>query len=593
MNHKDVRERLVEMSRRRERLKKSKGIEEQKDIIEPGMTVEATGGDLGEEDVSKPKVTSVTRDEQGRVEGVTVQKGLLFKKELEIPADRIQEVDASKPDGEVKVDASTREIEGLRTVGREELVGEKEFAEEEREGLLDEVQEAIPTAEGLSEREEEAEAFREASPEEQRKELEKLQEEVLEQPDKKKAFSWLYLFGPGLLGGMAGNDSSAVAAYSIDGAQNGFGHLWLLLLATPLYQSVMFACAKLGRITQKGFAQILRDHYNPWLAGIASLTLIIANLALISADLVAIGSGLQLIFHIDWEWFVVPVALLIWYLTVFRNFESFKKIFILMSLAFVVYLVTAVLAKPDWAAVAFNTFVPHVNLDFASISSAVALLGATISPYNIFWQVQGEKEEIRPGNTKQQLRLASIDIGTGVISGNLIAYAIILSTAATLYTQHKSIATATDAAQALRPVLGPYATYLFAIGLIGAGIVAIPILLASTSYAVAGTFGWPSGLSKKPWQSEGFYLILTCALLVSLVAALLRLNPIALLFWANVVSGVLAPVLVFLLLIAANNKKIMGRQRLGPLVNTFLVITLVVEVVTTVLLFYGLLTGQG
>lgn len=159
--------------------------------------------------------------------------------------------------------------------------------------------------------------------------------------------------------------------------------------------------------------------------------------------------------------------------------------------------------------------------------------------------------------------------------------------------QDYSIATATDAAQALRPVLGPFATYLFAIGLIGAGVVAIPILLASTSYAVAGTFGWPSGLSKKPWQSEGFYLILTLALLASLAAALLRLNPIALLFWANVLSGILAPLLVFLLLLIANNKKIMGRQRLGLLTNTFLVLTLVVEVVTTVLLFYSLATGQG
>ena len=561
-------------------------LEEQKNAIEPGMSVEASGGDLGEEDVSKPKVADVVRDAQGEVEEIIVQKGLLFKKELEIPADRIQEVKGDGVHGVVKVDASEREIEGLTAIGREQLVEEKEFEEQERRNPLDAVEEAIPTAEGLRQREQEAEAFREASPEQQ-------QEEVRRQLPKNKRFAWLSFFGPGLLGGMAGNDSSAVAAYAIDGAQNGFGHLWLLLLATPLYQAVMFTCAKLGRVTQKGFAQVIREFYSPWLAGIASLTLIIANVALIAADLVAIGSGLQLIFHIDWAWFVVPVALLLWYITVFRNFESFKQIFIIMSLVFVVYLVTAVLSKPDWSAVAFNTFVPHINLDFASVSSAVALLGATISPYNIFWQVQGEKEEIRPGNTKQQLRLASFDIGTGVVSGNLIAYAIIVSTAATLYVRHKSIVTAADAAQALSPVLGPFATYLFAIGLIGAGVVAIPVLLASTSYAVAGTFGWPSGLSKKPWQSEGFYLILTLALLASLVAALLRLDPISLLFWANVLSGVLAPVLVFFLFLIVNNKKIMGNQRLSLFTNVFLVLTLLVEVVTTALLFYGLATGQG
>src|SRR5205085_3862293 len=181
-----------------------------------------------------------------------------------------------------------------------------------------------------------------------------------------------------------------------------------------------------------------------------------------------------------------------------------------------------------------NTFVPQVSLGFAGISSAVALLGATISPYNMFWQVQDEKEEARAGTTKQKVRGAALYIAIGVISGNLAAYFIIVCTSATLFTHHRSINTAADAARSLEPLLGPFAAYLFAIGLIGAGLIAIPVLLASTSYAVAGTFGWPAGLSKKPWQNEGFYLILTAALVVSLVVALLGFNPIRLLFWANV-----------------------------------------------------------
>ena len=392
---------------------------------------------------------------------------------------------------------------------------------------------------------------------------------------------------------MAGNDASAVATYAIDGATTGYGHLWLLLLSTPLYQAVQYACAKVGRITQKGLADILREHYSSWVAIPASLILLVANIALIAADLVAIGSGLELITGFSWIWFVIPVGVILWYLTIYRSFETIKKIFIIMSLAFVTYFITAIFSHPNWGEVLINTFVPHLDFSFITISTAVALLGATISPYNMFWQVQGEKEEQRAGSTKQKMRGAALDIAIGVISGNLIAYFIIISTASTLFTHHQSITTAADAARALEPLLGPFAKYLFAIGLIGAGLVAIPVLLASTSYAVAGTFGWPAGLSKKPWQNEGFYLILTGALVLSLVLALLRLDPIKLIFEANVLSGVLAPILVIYLIVIGNNRKIMHKQRLGFLTNIGLVVTALVMFAAAILLFYGLATGQG
>jgi NRAMP (natural resistance-associated macrophage protein)-like metal ion transporter len=392
---------------------------------------------------------------------------------------------------------------------------------------------------------------------------------------------------------MAGNDASAVGAYSVDGATNGYGHLWLLLLSTPLYQSVQFACARLGRATQKGLAEILREHYSRKVAIPASLILIIANLALIAADLVAVGSGIELITGISWVWFVVPVGVILWYLTVYRSFESIKKIFIVMSLAFVTYFITAIFSHANWGAVLVSTFVPHVSLSFASISSAVALLGATISPYTMFWQVQGEKEEKRRGTAKQKIHGAALDIAIGVISGNLISYFIIVCTAATLFTHHQNIATAADAARSLEPLLGPYAKYLFAIGFIGAGLVAIPVLLASTSYAVAGTIGWPAGLAKKPWQNEGFYLILSAALLISLVIALLRFNPISLLFWANVLSGVLSPVLIVYLIVLGNNRKIMRNEPFSLITNIGLVLAALVMFAAAVLLFYGLATGQG
>ena len=565
-----------------------------KQDIEPGMTVETTEGDLGEADISKPKVKEIVEDEKGKVEKLVVSKGVVFQKKLDIPADRVQsverepEVDGSA--GKVIVAATEEETESLTAVGEE--------------GLLDLVEQEIPTAEGLREREEsnvargrksKREKFKRAEPVKQptqRAQVTAGADKQEEAPPEKKNFL-RHVLGPGFLGGMAGNDASAVTSYSVDGATTGYGHLWLLLLSTPLYQSVQFTCAKIGRVTQMGLVEILREHSSRWVAIPAALILILANIALIAADLVAVGSGLALITGLAWFWFVVPVAIILWYLTVYRSFETIKHIFIVMSLVFVTYIITAIFSGANWQAVLFHTFVPQVGLSFASISSAVALLGATISPYTMFWQAQGEKEEARAGTTKQKVRGAALDIAIGVVSGNLVSFFIIVCTGATLFTHHQNINTALDAARALSPLVGPYAKYLFAVGLIGAGLVAIPVLIASTSYGVAGTFGWPAGLSKKPWQSEGFYLILTVAMLISLVVALLRFDPIQLMFWANVLNGVLSPVLVIYLLFVGNNRKIMRNRRMSWITNTGLVLTAIVMFAAAALLFYALATGQG
>ncbi len=549
--------------------------DEQEQLIEVGMVVEATEGDLGEEDLTKPKVSKIIQDEQGNLEKVVVTKGVIFQKQIEIPAERIQSIDPelNDPDsaGKIVVKAEEAETEALGAIGLEAL------GEVDTSGPIEQMQEAMPTAEGMRRREE----------------ANQLSKDNPNLTPTKGKRSFLGQLGPGFLAGMAGNDSSAVTTYSVDGAKNGYGHLWLLLLATPLLQSVQYACAKIGRISQNGLAEILREHYGYWVALLASLVLIAANVAMIAADLVAVGSGLELITGLNWVWFVIPVALLLWYITVYQNFESIKKIFLIMSLAFITYLITGVLSGADWGQAITNTFIPHLDFGFASISSAVALLGATISPYTMFWQVQGEKEEQRDGSTKQQVKMAAIDIATGVGSGNLIAYFIIICTSATIFTHHQDIQTASDAARALEPLLGSFAKYLFAIGLIGAGLIAIPVLLASTSYAVSGTFGWPSSLSKKPWQNEGFYLILTIALIASIGLALAGIEPIQLMFWANVLAGILAPILVVIIFFVGTNRKIMGKHGLGWITKTGLIITALLMFTATGLLFYGLLTGQG
>ena len=417
---------------------------------------------------------------------------------------------------------------------------------------------------------------------------------LVEQPaPRSKLHQLLHGVGPGFLSGMAGNDATAMTTYAIDGATAGYGHLWLMLLATPMYQAVQFACGKIGRITQKGLADILREYYGRWVALLAVLILAIANVALSAGDLVAIGSGLEIITGLSWAWFVIPVAALLWCLTVYHSFESILKLFSILSLAFVTYLITALFSDPNWGVVLLRTFVPQVSFDFSSLSAAVALLGATISPYSMFWQAHGEKEQPRLGSLTQQVRSVAFDVASGVISGNLVAYFVIVTTAATLFTHHQSINTAADAAQALEPLLGPFTKYLFAIGLIGAGCIALPVLLASTSSAVAGAFGWPSGLSQKPWQCKEFYLILTGTLIVGLVVALLHFNPIQLIFGANVLVGVLAPILVMYVMMVGNYRIIMQNEPLGLVTNLFLVGTVVALVAADLLFFYGVVTGQG
>jgi hypothetical protein len=391
--------------------------------IEPGMVVEATEGDLGETDVSKPKVADVVEDHNGNVEKVVVTKGVAFKKKIEIPARRIQSVaPPSQNDtapGKVTINVDQGETASLTSAGEESLAPEKQ------DSWLDTLEQEIPTAEGMRELEystDVTDAQQSQNPKVKKREA----AEVATPGDEgkpnasKETRSLLQVLGPGFLSGMAGNDSSAVTAYAVDGATTGYGHLWLMLLSTPLYQSIQYACAKIGRVTQKGLSELLREHYSAWVAFPASLILIIANIALIAADLVAISSGLELITGLKWFWFVVPIAAILWYLTVYRSFETIKKIFIVMSLAFVTYIITAIFSRADWQAVLVHTFVPQIGFDFATISSAVALLGATFSPYSMFWQAQAEKEESRAGSQRQQLRGAAFDVALGVVGGNLV-----------------------------------------------------------------------------------------------------------------------------------------------------------------------------
>jgi Mn2+/Fe2+ NRAMP family transporter len=403
----------------------------------------------------------------------------------------------------------------------------------------------------------------------------------------------LCVLGSGFLADLAGKDPLVGTRNAVNRAIACYKRLWLIVLSKPLYQAIQSTCAKIGRAAQSGSSALLRIHYGFWVALFAALILIITNVVLIAADLVAIDSGMALLTGLSWAWFSLPVAIGFWYISVFRSFEAFRKIFMVLSLVFVTYLVAAISSRAGWMGALQRVFIPPARFDLTGLSIALALLGAIFAPYSLFWLIQTEKEQKRPESWRQQLRLMALDVTSGSVGGNVIAYVIVICTSATIFAHHGQIATVADAAHSLEPLVGPAARYLFAVGLIGAGIVSIPVLLASTSYAVSGSSGWPIGLSKQSWRHEGFSRILAGAFVVSLLLAFLRFDPLRLIFWANVLTGVLAPVLIVYLLIFGKTRKIMGNQRVGRLTNLGLLLAMLVMLTTALLLFSGLVARPG
>ncbi|HXR66777.1 MAG TPA: divalent metal cation transporter, partial [Ktedonobacteraceae bacterium] len=403
----------------------------------------------------------------------------------------------------------------------------------------------------------------------------------------------LSVLSSGFLAHLVGKDPLARTTDAIDRASACYKRLRSIVLSMPLYQAIQSASATIGRAAQSGSTTLLRINYSYWVAFFAALMLIITNVVLIAADLVAIDSGIALLTGLPWLWFALPVAIVFWYISVFRSFEVFRKIFMVLSLVFVTYLIAAISSRANWMDALQRVFVPPARFDLTGLSIAIALLGAIFAPYALFWLIQTEKEQKRPESWKQQLRLTVLDVASGSVGGTVIAYTIIICISATIFARHSQIATVANVAQSLEPLVGPAARYLFAVGLIGAGIVSIPVLLASISYAVSGPSGWPIGLSERSWRHTGFSRILTGALVVSLLLAFLRFDPLRLIFWENVLTGVLAPVLLVYLLLFGKMRKSIGNRRVGQFTNPGLLVVALVMLVAALLLFSGLAVRPG
>lgn len=386
--------------------------------------------------------------------------------------------------------------------------------------------------------------------------------------------------GPGLITGASDDDPSGIGTYSQAGAALGYATLWTAIVTLPLMVVVQHICAKIGMVSGRGLAGVLNRYYSKKLLYPVVIGLVIANTINAGADIAAISAAINMFVPIPISVMVIPIAVAIVVLQIWGSYRLIMKIFKWLTLSLFAYVIAAFLAKPDWWEVAKATFVPQISFTSEYITTIVAILGTTISPYLFFWEASEEVEEEksegrtklseRKGATDIEIKKEKIDTIVGMLFCNVVFYFVILAAGATLHVSGKTdIQSATDAAQALRPLAGNFATVLFGIGLIGAGLLAVPVLTGSAAYAVAETFGWPSGLDEKPRHAKKFYGVIAASTIIGVLIDFVGINPISALFWTAVINGVVAPPLLVVVMLVANNKKVMGKRTNGLFTNIF------------------------
>ena len=402
---------------------------------------------------------------------------------------------------------------------------------------------------------------------------------TVEEARRKGVVGWLQVLGPGLITGASDDDPSGIGTYSQVGSQFGYGLLWTALFTFPLMSAVQELCARIALQTGVGLGVSLRRKFPSWLVGIAILGLLGANTFNIGADLGAVAAGGSLLSRgiIPPLWPVIPIALLVIGMELFATYAAIFKIFKWLTLALFAYVIAAFFAHPQLLEVGRATFIPHIEFSKDFAMALVAVLGTTISPYLFFWQASSEVDEIaaaremnplvhRRGVTAAELRAARVDIVVGMAFSNLVMYFIILTSAAVLHAHGKTdIETANQAAAALAPLAGPLAFVVFSVGMIGTGLLAIPILAGSAGYALKEFLGICGDLASKPRHRPTFYLILATATIAGVLMNFLHLDPIHALFVTAVINGMVAPPLLLLIVWLGTDRTIMKRRVSGRL----------------------------
>lgn len=396
-----------------------------------------------------------------------------------------------------------------------------------------------------------------------------------------KSKNYWHMLGPGLTTGASDDDPSGIATYSQTGAQYGFQLLWISVVTLPLMAVVQEMCARIGLVTGRGLAGTIRLHFPKKLLILCTLLLFAANVFNIGADLGAMAKGMQLLFpQLDFGLLVIGFAVVSMCLQIFTPYAKYARYLKWLALVLLAYIASAILAHLNWADVLRQGLVPHLTFDKDQLLLLCAILGTTISPYLFFWQTSQEVEEgIRNGQTtvkqrqftdQKQVNDMRVDVWSGMFLSNLVMFFIIAACGAILFPNGiTEITSAAQAAEALRPFAGDATYLLFAVGVIGTGLLAIPVLAGSSSYAIAESFKWKEGLYRPFRQAVAFYGVIIVSLLVGLGLNFIGLDPIKALIYSAVANGLVAPLVLVFIVLIASNKKIMGRWVNGRL-STFI-----------------------
>jgi NRAMP (natural resistance-associated macrophage protein)-like metal ion transporter len=390
---------------------------------------------------------------------------------------------------------------------------------------------------------------------------------------RKKALYFFRALGPGLITGASDDDPSGIGTYSAVGARFGFSILWMAVWLMPMMFAVQEVCARIGIVTNRGLAGVLQEHYRKRIVFFVVTLLIVANVVNIGADLGAMAASLTMLTHFNFYLGAIFFALLSIVLEIFIGYHYYVKFLKWLAIFVLAYIVTGIIIHPDWLKVLHWTFLPSIRFSEAYVFAMVAVFGTTITPYLFFWQASEEVEENKLhkklhkflGEKKENMhtRIGRMrtDVATGMILANIVFFFIVLTAAQVFFANGViDIASAEQAAQALRPLAGNYAYLLFAIGIIGTGLLAVPILAGSGAYALCELMKWHEGLEMKFSRAKGFYAVIVLSIIVGLLLNLLHINPITALYYSAFLNGLIAFPLLVVIMVVGNDKKIMGHE---------------------------------
>jgi NRAMP (natural resistance-associated macrophage protein)-like metal ion transporter len=390
----------------------------------------------------------------------------------------------------------------------------------------------------------------------------------------------LKMLGPGLITGAADDDPSGIATYSQVGARFGYGLLWTVVLSFPLMIAIQEVSARIGRVTGRGLAGNMRRHYPRSVLYTIVALLVVANVINLGADIGAMGAACHMLIGGPALAYSAGLAVLALLLEVFLSYDRCSWYLKWLTLALFAYVLTALVVQVPWGLALRSAVIPRISLDAQTLAAVVGVLGTTISPYLFFWQASLESEEVEdapdaepltraPEQAPAALRRIRYDTVIGMFVSNLVAFFIIVSAAATLHVHGVTdIRTAADAARALEPIAGRFAMVVFAMGIVGTGLLAVPVLAGSAAYAVGEALKWPVGLERRPLDATGFYAVLAASTLLGLALNWTHVDPMKALFWAAVLNGVVAvPVMVVMMLMFTNRRVMRGFAHGSPVLR--------------------------